>query len=284
MERRVTQNIYRTGNGEWLDGSIFYEHKSNSRRRVAKFQPTSEAQERLNRDNARRMATRLLQDNFAAGVDFFVHPTYDETNVPCESSRVRKDMRNFLLRVKRLYARLGIRAEFKYLGTAVGASKVRRHLHIVITGSLYPNLADEIRKLWPYGTCNVDRLEYHEADGFARTAAYICNNHFDAKDIGENAFAKSFCCSRNLSRPEPQCRRGVIPVSLLPKLANASECERVAIIENLFPGYSAVEVDVSELEKAPEESKHKIYGNYYIFLRMRRKSQTTPRRDGRRRL
>lgn len=274
MERRTVQTIYRTGNGEWLDGSIYYEQKT-SRSRAAKFRPTTEAQERLNRDNARRAAVRLLQDNFVAGRDFAVHPTYAEENLPETNEQIRKDMRNFKNRIKRLYARLGIDTEFKYWGNAVGKTKVRRHLHIVITGSMYPNLADEIRKLWPFGTCNVDRIQYDEKNGLVGLASYICDNHFDAKDNGENVYAKCWCCSRNLKRPEPTGRRGGLPVSLLPKIASASPSERVDIIEKIYPGYSAIEIDVAELANAPEEKKHRIYGNYYIFLRMRRKSQTT---------
>lgn len=269
MKRRVVQTIYRTGNGQWLDGSIYYEQK-HSRRRNVKHRPSSEAQQRLNEDNARRAAARILQDNFRDGVDFIVHPTYSDTFLPGDSSRVRKDVRNFFNRVKRLYKRLGIKCEFKYFGSAVGDNKIRKHMHYVMTGSKYPNLADEIRALWPYGTCNVDRVQPDGQDGLMGIASYICDNYRKAKDVGETIFSKRWCCSRNLIRPEPSERRGALPISFLPKLASAVPTERFEMIERLFPGYKAIEVDVAELKDAPEDRKHRIYGNYYVYLRMRK--------------
>lgn len=274
MQRRVMQTIYRTGHGEWLDGSIYYEQKQ-SRRRNAKHRPSSEAQQRLNEDNARRAATRILQDNFRPGIDFVVHPTYRAESLPEDSERVKKDMRNFLLRIKRLYKRLGINVEFKYWGGAVGGDKIRRHHHLVITGSKYPNLADEIRALWPYGYCNIDRVDDDGENDLTSLASYICKNYQESKDAGENIYGKHWCGSKNLTRPEPSERRGKLPVSLLPKLASASNAEREAILEDIFPGYSAIEVDVAELKDAPEDRKHRICGNYYIYLRMRRKTNNT---------
>lgn len=275
MKRRVVQSIYKTGGGRWLDGSLFYEQKV-SKRRNARFRPSSEAQERLNEDNARRTLTRLLQDNFREGVDFIVHPTYNTAHLPENGERLEKDMRNFLLRIKRLYKKLGIGGEFKYVGTPVGDNKIRKHLHIVITGSKYPNLTDKIRKLWSFGTCNVDRVQPDGADGLSGIACYIAENHRKAKDIGEASRAKRWSCSRNLKRPEPKERRGALPVLLLPKIAAASPAERAEIIEKLpmFKGYEAVEIDVSELAGVPDERKHKIYGNYYVYLRMRRKDES----------
>lgn len=275
MKRRVVQSIYRTGGGRWLDGSLFYEQKV-SKRRSSRFRPSSEAQEHLNEDNARRALTRLLQDNFREGIDFIVHPTYDSEHLPDSGERVEKDMRNYLLRIKRLYKRLGIETEFKYVGTPVGDNKIRKHIHIVITGSKYPNLADEIAKLWSFGTCNVDRVQPDGKDGLVGIAGYIIENHRKAKDLGENIRSKRWSCSRNLKRPEPKERRGALPVSLLPKIAAASASERRDIIESLpiFQGYEAVEIDVAELKDVPEDRKHRIYGNYYIYLRMRRKNET----------
>lgn len=272
MQRRVVQSLYHTGNGEWLDGSIYYEQKQ-SRRRNAKYRPSSEAQQRLNEDNARRAATRILQDNFRPSIDFVVHPTYRRDALPEDNERAKKDMRNFILRIKRLYKRLGITVEFKYWGGAVGDKKIRRHLHLVITGDKYPNLADEIRALWPFGYCNVDRVQDDKETGLTAIASYICENYREAKDAGENIFGKHWCCSKNLLRPEPSERRGKLPVSLLPKFASASTIDRVLMLEELFPGYTAVEIDVAELKDAPEDRKHRIFGNYYIYLRMRRKQK-----------
>lgn len=271
MERKVMQTIYHTGNGEWLDGSLYYEHRQ-TRRRGAKFKPTSEAQQRLNEENARRSAVRLLQDNFTVGKDFIIHLTYNVENIPADDERARKDLRNFILRVKRLYKRLGITENFKYFGTAIGGGKVRRHIHLVITGSKYPNLADEIRALWPFGYCNVDRVQDDGEEGLAGIASYICKNFRTAKELREAVFGKSWCCSKNLSRSEAHNRRGALPVSLLPKLAVATPTERLDILESIYPGYRAVEIDVAELSDAPEDRKHRIYGNYYIYLRMRRKT------------
>lgn len=279
MERRVVQTLYHTANGNWIDGSLYYEQKS-TKRRNAKFKPSSEAQKRLNEDNAKRMATRILHENFVAGVDFIVHPTYRFSDVPITNDRQRKDMRNFLLRVKRLYTRLGIKGEFKYFGTAVGGEKTRRHLHLVITGSKYPNLADEIRALWPFGYCNVDRVQFDGDDGLSGIASYICENYKSAKESCENAFAKHWCASKNLVRPEAVGSRGRIPVSLLPKLAAAEPYARAEILENMFPGYEAVEIDVAELSDMPEDRKYRIFGNYYIYIKLRKIStnHTTSRR------
>ena len=270
MERGVMRTTYVTGNGRWLDGSLCYVQKTK-RSRCAKFKPSSEAQQRLNETNAKMRALRLVQHNFVEGRDFVIHPTYNSDKLPQDNERARKDVRNLLARIKRLYSRLGIKAEFKYFGTAVGGGKTRRHLHFIITGDKhYPNLADELRALWPYGTCNVDRLDEGNEDGFAGITSYICDNSFAARKTGENIFGKSWIASRNLVDPEPTQRRGSLSLSLLPKIAKAQSWERAQIIEELYPGYKVIEVHVSELSDAPEDRKHRIFGNYYIHFRMRR--------------
>lgn len=279
MERKVLKTTCITGNGQWLDGSLCYGHKTKTSR-CAKFKPSSEAQQRLNENNAKLRAIRLVQNNFVSGRDFIVHPTYTQNTLPQDNDRARKDVRNFIARVKRLYCRLGIRVNFKYFGTAVGGSKTRRHIHFVISGDKYPNLADEIRKLWPYGYCNVDRLEEYDNDGFSGIVSYICDNSFNAKKNDENLYSKAWIASRNLSIPEPTQRHSTLPLSLLPKIAHSESWMRAQIIEAIYPGYEAVEITVSEIADAPYDKRHRIFGNYYIHFRMRRKTtnQTTQKR------
>jgi len=272
MKRRTMQKLYITGGGRFIDGSIYIEQKV-PRNRAAKYRPTSEAQRRLNEDNARRRAARILQENFRPMVDFIVHPTYRAEAVPDSAERVRKDMRNLLSRIKRLYQRLGIKCEFKYFGTAVGGEKIRRHIHLVITGDSLPGLRDYIEALWKHGTCNVDRIQPDGEYGLSGIASYICKNHAEAKEIGENIFAKHWCASRNLVDPEPSERRGALPLSWLAKLANSAPAVREEMLEALYPNYKTVEIDVSEIKDAPADRKYRICGNYYVFFRMRRKTK-----------
>lgn len=275
MERKVLKTTYITGGGKWIEGSLCYVQKVKFGR-AAKYKPSSEAQQKVNEVNAKRRALRLVQNNFVEGRDFVVHPTYCKDCLPETNERARKDVRNFILRVKRLYQRLGIQGEFKYFGTAVGGTKTRRHIHFIMTGDVYPNLADEIRKLWPYGTCNVDRL-YDDGDAFSGIVSYVCENSFSAKKNDENVYAKAWIASRNLVDPEPSQRKGALPISLLPKIASASQWRRAELIESLYPGYEAVEISVAELSNAPEDRKYRIFGNYYIHFVLRKKRTQTQR-------
>lgn len=265
----ICETTYKTHGGDFLDGS-FYQEQSIPRGRRVKHRVSSEAQKRLNEDNARRHAVRLVQHNFRAGKDFRVDITYGDKYLPTDDDRQRKDIRNFLSRVKRLYKRLGINGEFKYFGTAVGGKGSRKHAHFIITGNMYPNLADEISALWPYGWCNADRLKIDIDNGLIELVNYILGNSQDSHDDGEKIYSKRWCASRNLVNPEPHQRRGKTSRGFLVKLALSSEFDRRELLEVKYPGYKAVEIRVAEIKDAPDDRKYRIFGNYYVYFRMRK--------------
>ncbi len=283
-EYTVQSTVFTTGKGQYRDGSFCYAYKKSNRRN-GKYRPTSEAQQRVNEKNARYELTRLIQDNFAAGEDLFVHPTFDDEHLPKSKEEFKKIVRNFINRIKKLYVEQGIiknKGDFKYVYTYSGGGDIRKHWHIVMMGCKNPEkrgvIRDAVENIWSeyynLGYCNADKLKANLNDGFIEAAQYMCDNYQQSKESGENITTKRWVCSRNLKRPAPACRNGVLAVSLLPKLASASDFERKQIIEGLrmFKGYRAVEVLVSELKDAPEDRKHRIYGNYYIFVRTRKKT------------
>ena len=67
--------------------------------RAPKTKPSTEAQEKYNRAKAKKKIVRLVNANFD-NTDFFVHPTYEDFQAPQTEEQARKDIVNYLRRIK----------------------------------------------------------------------------------------------------------------------------------------------------------------------------------------
>ena len=91
----------RTLSGPLLEIDLYPVFASGRRvpTRAPKFQPSTEAQKKYNQTQATKKMVRLANTNFDK-TDYFMHPTYEPEYAPESEDRARKDINNYLRRVK----------------------------------------------------------------------------------------------------------------------------------------------------------------------------------------
>lgn len=252
--------------GDYLEVDIYpVFRKQGSRGRKAK--PTSAVQEKLNEHNAIEKLIRLLNANFTAS-DYEFHLTYTDENLPESVNDAKKDIQNFLRRVKRLRARLGLE-DLKYICVPEGGFEgTRFHFHVTMNGGVDRTLIEE---LWGYGYANGKRLQFNE-NGVEGLARYVTKQFSAHKD--ELPFGKRWTASKNLYMPEPVDRDGRLSAKRVKELATY-ESESRAPFECLYEGYRLSKV---------EPFYNDVNGRYYLHVKLYREGavfQNTKKRKRR---
>jgi hypothetical protein len=178
--------------GTRLEAEVYpiYGRSQEQAARRGKQNLTPERQSQLNVRRAKRRLILLMEENFRAEEDSFVTLTYAEEPT---MQRCRKDVRNFLNRVKRLREKKGL-PELKYI-YAIGHDKDQRiHVHAVTTGGITQK---ELVKLWGKGIVNSYLIQSY-GKGLQGLANYLYKQNEKAKDAGERAHVHMWCGSRNL--------------------------------------------------------------------------------------
>ena len=229
--------------GEYLDVYIYPVYRSPGKRKK-KAKPTTDAQAKLNARHASEKLTRLLHANFTPedielGLDYGENPPDDET--------AKKDIQNYLRRLKRLRKKLGL-SELKYIAVTEKSSRGRYHHHVTINGGVE---RDELEKLWGLGRANAKRLQF-DKNGLAGLAKYI---------IKSPVFAKRWNASRNLIDPPPKTNDYRIK-SRRRAAELARDTEDFTPWNKLYPEYH-----VSEIIPFHNEEN----GGVYLFARLYRK-------------
>ena len=203
--------------------------------RAAKKNITPEKQKRLNDERARRRLIQLADANFTEK-DIHLTLTYKhETTLPA----CRKDVRNFLLRVKRYREKHGM-DELKYIYTIEGRQEISRgmpvsriHIHMLMNGGLSRELLEE---MWELGYANADRLQPTER-GLEEIASYIIK---EARTKG----ARKWSASRNLKQPQRRTTDAKTSNRIVKAIAHDIRNEAKEEMEKLYPRYRFVECKV----------------------------------------
>ena len=242
--RFIREQVYICG--DYLDTQIYPVFQAPGKRRK-KCKPTKEMQEQINQRNAERKLTRLAHANFTPD-DLALHLTYRPGTEPTAEEDAKKNLSNYLRRLKRLYKKLDI--EFKYISCIEIGKKGRVHNHLIISGGAD---RDELEKLWGFGYANSKRLQFGD-DGITGLARYM---------VKDKHFYKRWNQSRNLIIPEPVQRDGELTVSDASDIAAAVEAGTVHLMfEELYPEFVFVEAVAK---------KNVINKGEYIFIQMRRR-------------
>ena len=161
--------------------------------RAAKKYITPAKQKRLNDERARRRLIQLADANFT---EKDIHLTLTYRNAP-DYQQCRKDLRNFLLRVKRYREKQGMEP-LKYIYTiegkrenVKGAGVNRIHVHMLMNGGVS---RERLEEMWEMGYANADRLQPTER-GLEEIASYII------KEARNKDGARKWSASRNLKQP-----------------------------------------------------------------------------------
>ena len=229
--------------GEFLDVEFFPVYKKSKSRR-GKFSPSSDAQKVLNEKRSKRRFVRIVHRNFSA-LDYALHLTYDDFNMPSDEMTAKKNLQNFMRRLKRLYKKHDI--ELKYISvTEKGKKSNRLHHHLIISGGVS---RDEIELLWKMGRANTKRLQFDD-NGVAGLSHYITK---------QALFYRRWNGSKNLIDPDVTSNDYRYSRK---KAHNICRYEDKELLQKLYPGYDLSHIEFTESD---------IAGEYYGFIRLRKR-------------
>ncbi|MGR6906180.1 rolling circle replication-associated protein [Lysinibacillus sp. BSL11] len=194
---------------------------------------SSMAQKNLNMKNAIKHFVRLVNRNFTFK-DIAMHLTYDNFNLPESYEQAKKDVTNYIRRIKRYMKKMGL-GELKYIYVIEFADsegkKVRVHAHIIM------NFNDRTvaEELWAKGRANSQQLQPNES-GLKEIARYMMKQQ--RKDS-----TKRYTPSRNLKQPI---------ITIANNKVTRKRAERIALNQNtahetfekMYPGYQFNEIKV----------------------------------------
>lgn len=238
--------------GDYLEVNIFPVYEKQ-RGRSKKRKPTSEVQAKLNEHNAEEKLIRLLNANFA-GDDLEIHLTYAAGNLPGTDEEARRDVQNFLRRVKRKRKKDGL-PEMKYIAVTEGEAGGRRlHHHITMTGGIGRT---ELEEMWGFGYANARRLQFSEC-GVEALARYVTKQFREKK--GGMLYRKRWNASKNLIQPKPIDRDGKVSAAKMRDIVCEDE-DAAPKIEELYPGYGCADAKIMHNE---------YNGGFYICAKLYR--------------
>ena len=263
-ETRIGSMGYRTRTikaGTRLEAEVYpiYGRSQEQNARKAKLNMTRERQQQLNTRRSKRQLVLLMENNFSYDRD--VHVTLTYAGEEPDLRRCRKDIRNFLTRVKRRREKRGLE-ELKYI-YAVGHDRDQRiHVHMVMNGGIG---RDELEKMWGKGYANTIRLQ-QQGGGLQGMANYLYRQNEKARDMGERAGVHMWSGSRNLKKPKEHVSDTKISNRKVKLIAQHFNTTAYEIMERVYPGYSLEYCNVNYSD---------ILDGVYIRCVMRKKEGTT---------
>lgn len=237
--------------GNFLEVEIYpISFQERKQKRKKKQKESLKKQKNLNDKNAKKHLIRLLNTNFT-NKDLSVTLTYDNKNLPGSLEEAKKDVVNYLRRIKH-YLKKNNLPELKYIAVIEYKDKgknnraVRMHHHIIMSGDID---RDRVEELWKKGRANADRLKNDEF-GYEGLARYI------TKDPKGN---KRWTQSKNLKQPIVKVNDFKFSKRKVNELAkNQGSREE---FESLYKGYvyRDYKVDVNE-----------VTAGTYLYIKMQK--------------
>lgn len=216
--------------GDMLFVSVVPTWRAGGKRR-GKFRPTGEDQARLNEKYAALRFQFVVHANFTKN-DYRLDLTYNDRYLPEDAEQFRRDLKNFIARMRKLYAGAGI--ELKYVLVPSWSEAGRPHAHLIVSGGVS---MWEIKKCWGMGTAGVDWLEFSET-GICDLGFYYATQRRAGKtaSIFERAKGeKRWSGSRNLIRPAERVNVTRYSRRALEEIADAGNPHE--IFSRRYPGY-----------------------------------------------
>ena len=205
--------------------------------RAAKANITPEKQKRLNRQRAERYIAQLADANFGRN-DIELTLTYRKYYQP-DQERCKKDVRNFLDRLKRYRKKNGL-PEAKYIYVIEGGREKKNgfgvtnwHCHMMMDGAVDRGTLELI---WENGYANTKQLQPDEDRGLEELAKYMIK---ESKQTG-----RRFCHSRNLQKPKVRTKDARTSNRVVKAIAHDIRNEAKEEMEKRYPSYKFVECKV----------------------------------------
>ena len=228
MQIRYRERAYICGDMIFL--SVIPSWRASGKRR-GKFRPTSEDQARLNEKYAMLRLQMTIHANFTRH-DIRLDLTYNNRYLPEDEAQFQRDCRNFIAKVRRLYARAGI--ELKYIIIPAYSEKGRPHVHLILTGGVKYS---ELEALWGMGRVQWQALEFDEL-GVIDLGFYYGSQKKAGKTVHERAKGqRRWSGSRNLVKPIERRDVHTYTRSELETLADAGNDKKHIFFASAYPGY-----------------------------------------------
>lgn len=248
-------------------------------RRERQKRRSSRWQEEINLRNTRKRMRRLAEHNFDERdylwTGTYTYPTYApgfgnyedvlsemaENGCPEDDKAVRRDMKNFLRRIKRRVKALGgDEKEVKYIYVIESTREPRDgdprplpahyHIHAILHA---PGLSrEELEKLWNKGYSNTKLLDFSR-NGLAALTRYLTK---------QRRCMRRWEHSRNLREPDERISNRKISRRRAAQIAADVQYRGKEIFESLYPGYRLEEAEVRYSD---------FVAGAYIYARMRRR-------------
>lgn len=210
---------------------------------------TREAQRKLNARHAQRKLEEIINANFSAG-DLLVTCTYPPDHQPESEQQAKKDMRNYIARLKRLYQRMQVEMKYVYVIEITEGERGRRyHAHMILSGGVSREAVEELWTGTKAGLCNSRRAQ-KLPEGLTGWAKYITKS-LNGETRQQVATKRKWCRSRNLVIPQPTTADKKISRKRAERIAREMDSDRTetrAILEKLYPGYTLLECRVKTSE------------------------------------
>ena len=232
---RIGNMGYRTRTikaGTRLEAEVYpiFGRRMEQAARREKQNMTPERQSQLNTRRSKRRLILLLENNFR--VDEDVHVTLTYAGEEPTEQRCRKDVRNFMNRVKRLREKLKLQ-ELKYIYAIGHDADQRIHVHCVMNGGIE---RDELERVWRKGIANTYRLQSY-GSGLQGMANYLYKQNEKARDRGERAGYHMWSGSRNLKKPREHVSDTKMSNRKVKMIAQNFRAMAGEIMERVYPGY-----------------------------------------------
>lgn len=208
-------------------------------------------------NNSRRMRAfeQLVHANFPKGswhlTCTYAPPEYG-TKPAEEDFRTReeakKDIANFIRRVKRLMIRYGCDAkEFRWISVTVTVEHDREarepfpdtHHHHLLFHGVPEELRGAVERLWKFGVCNADRVQPDDK-GIANIANYLARQEGRANGV-HRLGEKSYSSSKNLKKPEVRTSDSRISRRRAALIAADVRANGSEVFGKVYPDYRLVE-------------------------------------------
>lgn len=247
MQTRYREKL--TYCGDYIRGEVYPTFRGAGKRR-GKFRSTSEVQKRLNDRAAEFRLSDLIHANFTRR-DIELDLTYADGNLPESDEVFRKDVWNYVTRVKRIYRKAGV--ELRYIVGKGWSGKGRPHVHMILTGGVS---FFTLRECWGLGRVNWRHLEFDER-GVVDLARYIAGQKKAGKagsgherKVGERRWSGS----RNLVRPAQRTNVTRYSRAAMEEIADSSNPQRIFM--DRYPGYC--------LSEFPEIRFNSVNKSFYL--------------------
>ena len=232
---RIGSMGYRTRTikaGTRLEAEIYpiFGRSMETTARAAKEKITPERQQQLNTRRAKRRLVLLMETNFRIDEDIHVTLTYRDE--PTEK-RCRKDIRNFLNRVKRQREKRNL-PDLKYIYAIGNDQHHRIHVHCVMNGGIG---RDQLEKIWGKGYANATRLQ-EQGKGLQGMANYLYRQNERARDAGERVNYHMWSGSRNLKKPKERISDTKVSNRKVRLIAQNFRAMAKEIMEKVYPNYT----------------------------------------------